>query len=427
METGRGNIAFSHSFVLYFSLILFLNHFHYGIMSQSSSSPPNSPTHTTMSTLENPKPEDNPHHPASPYFIQPGENASSPLVPELLTTKNYITWSRSMRRALNIKNKLGFLESKISKPLDSDPLFLPWERCNDMIIAWLQNSVGPDLRPTIAHAETAAEVWSDLRERFSIKNAPRIFQLTKAVSSLTQDTDSVSIYYNKLKGYWDELEVYEPMPLCTCGSVKALMEYHHCHKVMQFLMGLQDSYDAIRAQILLSDPLPSLNRVFSLIQQEERRWQLHYAPTPAPTAMVTRGLDPRLSSSSRKERLYCSHCNISGHSLERCFKANPNLPVCSHCCIPGHTKDKCYRLNGYPSSHKNGPKSKYIANIVSLEQEQNHNGSPITQEQYSKLLALLQPSSSSTIDNTPAAVNQAQLLHSPTMSGPFNFDDDWEG
>ncbi|XP_042988862.1 uncharacterized protein LOC122316411 [Carya illinoinensis] len=266
-----------------------------------------------------------------------------------------------MRRALNIKNKLGFLESKISKPLDSDPLFLPWERCNDMIIAWLQNSVGPDLRPAIAHAETAAEVWNDLRERFSIKNAPHIFQLTKAVSSLTQDTDSVSIYYNKLKGYWDELEVYEPMPLCTCGSVKTLMEYHHCHKVMQFLMGLQDSYDAIR------------------------------------------------------------------HSLERCFKANPNIPVCSHCRIPGHTKDKCYRLNGYPSSHKNGPKSKYIANIVSLEHEQNHNGSPITQEQYSKFLALLQPSSSSTIDNTPAAVNQAQLLHSPTMSGPFNFVDDWEG
>ncbi|KAG7968194.1 hypothetical protein I3843_08G140600 [Carya illinoinensis] len=171
---------------------------------------------------------------------------------------------------------------------------------------------------------------------------------------------------------------------------------------MEFLMGLQDSYDAIRAQILLSDPLPSLNRVFSVIQQEERRRQLHYAPTLAPVAM---------------ERLYCSHCNISGHSLERCFKANPNLPVCSHCRIAGHTKDKCYWLNGYPSGHKNGPKSKYIANIVSLEQEQNHNGSPITQEQYSKLLVLLQPSSSSTIDNTPAVVNQAQLLHSPTMSG----------
>ncbi|XP_042958162.1 uncharacterized protein LOC122293738 [Carya illinoinensis] len=167
-----------------------------------------------MAILENPKLED-PHHPASLYFIQASENASSPLVPELLTTENYVTWSCFMHRALNIKNKLSFLESKISKPLDLDPLFLPWERCNDMIIAWLQNSVSPDLRPTITHAETVAEVRSDPRERFSIQNAPRIFQLTKVVSSLTQDNDSVSIYYNKLKGYWDELEIFEPMPLCT--------------------------------------------------------------------------------------------------------------------------------------------------------------------------------------------------------------------
>ncbi|XP_035540301.1 uncharacterized protein LOC118344255 [Juglans regia] len=288
------------------------------LQSSPSQSLPSSSTHCAMSTSDYPKPEDNPHHPASQYFIQPGENASSPSVPELLTIENYVTLARSMRRALNIKNKFEFLDGKISKPLDSDPLFLPWERCNDMIIVWLQNYVGLDLRSTIAHAETGADVWIDLC-------------------------------------YCDEFDVYEPMPL---------MEYHHRHKVMQFLVGLQDSYDAIRAQILLSDQLPSFNRVFSLIQQEERRQ----------------------------------------HSLERCFKANLNLPICSHCRIPGHTKDKCYRLNSYPPGHKNGPKSKSVANIVSLEQEQIHNSSPITQEQYGKLLALLQPSS--TIDNTPAAANQ---------------------
>lgn len=89
----------------------------------------------------------------------------------------------------------------------------------------------------------------------------------------------MKLYYNKLKSYWDELDIYEPMPLCTCGLVKTLMDYHHlvktlmdCHhlgKVMQFLMGLQDSYDYNRAQVLLYDPLSTLNRVLSLIQKEE--------------------------------------------------------------------------------------------------------------------------------------------------------------
>ncbi|KAF5442201.1 hypothetical protein F2P56_034888 [Juglans regia] len=181
-------------------------------------------------TSSNPPPnyKNNPHHLASPYFIQPGEGASSLLVPELLTTENYVTWARTMRRALNIKNKLGFLDGKIPKPTDpSHPLFAPWDRCNDMIISWIQHSVSIEHRSTIAYADTAANIWNDLREWFSIQNAPCIFQITKAISSLIQDNDSMSIYYNKLKCYWDELEIYEPMPLCTCGSVKTLSDYHH--------------------------------------------------------------------------------------------------------------------------------------------------------------------------------------------------------
>ncbi|XP_035539375.1 uncharacterized protein LOC118343967 [Juglans regia] len=213
-------------------------------MSTDSSSSSNTSPEQNMQNQNPSNPESNPHHPASPYFIQPGEGASSLLVPELLTTENYVTWARTMRRALNIKNKLGFIDGKITKPTNaSDPFFTAWERCNDMIISWIQHSVSIEHRPTIAHADNAATVWHDLCERFSIQNAPRIFQLRKAVSALIQDDDSVSIYYNKLKGYWDELEIYEPMPLCTCGSVKILADHHYRSKVMQFLMGIHDSYD----------------------------------------------------------------------------------------------------------------------------------------------------------------------------------------
>lgn len=67
-------------------------------------------------------PENNPHNPASPYFIQPKKGASSPLVHDLLTTENYVTWARIMQCALNIKNKLGFIDGKINKLEDpSDP------------------------------------------------------------------------------------------------------------------------------------------------------------------------------------------------------------------------------------------------------------------------------------------------------------------
>lgn len=76
----------------------------------------------------------NPHHPASSFFIQPREGALTPLVFNLLTTKNYVTWAQTMRRAINIKNKLGFVDGIITKLAVDDPLFAPWEHCNDMII-----------------------------------------------------------------------------------------------------------------------------------------------------------------------------------------------------------------------------------------------------------------------------------------------------
>ena len=40
---------------------------------------------------------------------------------------------------------------------------------------------------------------------------------------------------------------------------------------MSFLMGLNDSFAHIRAQLLLLYPLPPINKVFSLVSQEERQ------------------------------------------------------------------------------------------------------------------------------------------------------------
>lgn len=114
------------------------------------------------------------------------------------------------------------------------------------------------------------------------------------------------------------------------------------------------------------------------------------------------------TNSSIIYQLHCSQCNVSGHSLEHCFKVNPNLPIYSHCHILGHTKDKCYCLNGYPPGHKNGPDQCFVANIISLEQGQTYSGSPITQDQFNKFLALLQ--SSFTLGDPPVTANQAQLL-----------------
>lgn len=39
-------------------------------------------------------------------------------------------------------------------------------------------------------------------------------------------------------------------------------------------MGLNDTFSQVRGQILLIDPLPSINKVFSLVLQEERQREI---------------------------------------------------------------------------------------------------------------------------------------------------------
>ena len=80
---------------------------------------------------------------------------------------------------------------------------------------------------------------------------------------------SVIEFYTKFKRLWDQLLNYEPMLECSCGAMKTLSNSHNKAYVMRFLMGLNESFDTVRSQILMMDPFPSMSKVYSLILQEE--------------------------------------------------------------------------------------------------------------------------------------------------------------
>ena len=167
--------------------------------------------------------------------------------------------------ALSAKNKLKFVDGSLPKPSSSAADYSIWTRCNDMVSSWLLTSISKDLADSVLYIDTAAGIWKDLRDRYSQGNRPRIFQIQKSISSLTQGQSTVSSYFTKLKTLWEELSNYKHNPVCSCGAVKELSESYNEERIMQFLMGLNDSYSHIRGQILLADPLPTINKVFSLI------------------------------------------------------------------------------------------------------------------------------------------------------------------
>lgn len=199
--------------------------------------------------------------PSSPFHIHPSESRTSIIVTPPLTGNNYQSWSRSIRMALISKNKMSFLTGTISMPTSTDPLFPRWERCNTLLMSWLIHSVSPFIAQSIIFFENAAAIWTDLRERFSQGDLLRFAELQEEIYSLKQGSTSVTDYYTTLKSLWEELDNFRPLTPCTCSA----KDFHHQDFIIRFLKGLNERFAMVRSQILLLDPLPSANKVFSMI------------------------------------------------------------------------------------------------------------------------------------------------------------------
>ncbi len=121
----------------------------------------------------------------------------------------------------------------------------------------------------------------------------------------------------------------------------------------------------------MTDPLPSITKAFALVVQEERQRKINipsYAPTGDSVTLFTRGEAPRNNYGGRgqfqkRERLLCSHCGITGHTV-----------------------DKCYKLHGYLLDYKFKNKV-HSANHSSAFGEDHH--LPFTQAQCQQVLAML--------------------------------------
>ena len=103
---------------------------------------------------------------------------------------------------------------------------------------------------------------------------------------------------------------------------------------MQFLVGLNELYNQIQGWILLIDPFPSINKVYSLLIQDESQRSIGHSNCAyeESIALVVKSLAGSTSfaygnsygngsvgkgtKGKWKERLVCSHYGITGHTME---------------------------------------------------------------------------------------------------------------
>ncbi|XP_025692771.1 uncharacterized protein [Arachis hypogaea] len=218
-----------------------------------------------------------------PFFLSSANQPGLTLVTQQITEENYNSWSRAMKKALNAKHKLGFINGLVSRPdpeLDAEQ-FETWQCVNDIVIIWILNSVFKEIVASLVYTDSAEELWNDLKEKFQHGNGSRIFEFKRDLVNLSQ--------------------------------------------------GLDDSYAHIRGQILLMEPLPSINKVLSLVVQEEKHRAIGAPSPPTQLAFLARNqhVPPqsgRGRENAKKVRPLCSHCSILGYTIDKCFKFHGFLP-----------------------------------------------------------------------------------------------------
>lgn len=176
-------------------------------------------------------------------------------------------------------------------------------------------------------------MWDDIQQHFSIGNGPRINKLRRHNYSCSQSGDSVVTYYGRLRKYWEELQNYLAPPCkcaCKCGSKALLAKEQDDERTHQFLIGLDSTrFSHVQANMLMQDPLPSLNMVFSKAITEQRNLALMHTNEHKSEAIgisdqhSSRSRPPvkgRGNSASQSTTVTCTNCHKDSHTQEQCFE-----------------------------------------------------------------------------------------------------------
>ncbi|XP_019433606.1 PREDICTED: uncharacterized protein LOC109340385 [Lupinus angustifolius] len=145
-----------------------------------------------------------------------------------------------------------------------------------MILSWIARCLTPQIGQSTVYIDSAYELWQDLKERFSKGDHFRMSDALQELHSVRQGDRTISTYFTDLKTLWEELESLRPMPSCSCqprcscDMIKIIKSDKDNEYVICFLKGLNEEFNTTKAQILLMEPLPLINKAFSLLQQQER-------------------------------------------------------------------------------------------------------------------------------------------------------------
>ncbi|XP_060217054.1 uncharacterized protein LOC132644475 [Lycium barbarum] len=247
-----------------------------------------------------------------------------------------ISHRRSILIALSVRNKLDFIHGTTEKPPEGSPLIRQWQGCNNLVVAWLANSVTKEIHRSVVYFKFAKDIWRELEARYGKADGARVFELKKVLAHISQGSLDIASYFTKIKQLWVELASISVHSenRCNCiGGAKSEEE----QKVYQFLMGLNEVYVQVRSNILMIKSLPSMDTTYSILLSDEKQRHVSASSVfPSESASFHASFNtggskfaPKVQFDPQKASLYCKYGKRTGHVIL-----------------------KCHRLYGYPSNFK---------------------------------------------------------------------------
>ncbi|KAL6209941.1 hypothetical protein ACLB2K_020880 [Fragaria x ananassa] len=147
-----------------------------------------------------------------------------------------------MTNALAIKNKAGLVNGSSSIPTEENNKQMQWDRVDTLVRTWLTGSMTKEISKSVKHYKSAQDIWLELQERFSQNNTVQLFNVENAIHDCKQGTETVTTFYNRLKGVWDERD-----SLCDLST------------------------EVIHGGIVAIDPLSTMNKTYAIALRHEKQ------------------------------------------------------------------------------------------------------------------------------------------------------------
>ncbi|KAK9713354.1 hypothetical protein RND81_06G021800 [Saponaria officinalis] len=261
-----------------------------------------------------------------PLFLSTSDYPGMQLVSNVFAGKGFLNWSRGIVMALGSKNKQGFLTGFTMMPDAKSSKLQQWKRSDyNMVRCWILNSLSSEIKEGFMTAKSAKQLWTDITERYGQSNGPFLYQLKKELKNISQENMSLERFPDCTCGVLQQ---------CTCKLLKRILELALTEKVLTFLMGLNDSNDNLRSNILSMEPLPSINKAYSIVQQIESHKHISnvlnyvqntsaFVATNVDVEACAQGLSVgrfpgksnwrRENTKQRIDDRWCVFCNRKGH------------------------------------------------------------------------------------------------------------------